>query len=209
MKWIITILLFCYSFMAYGFSLSNSAFKNNGYIPAKYASCVTDGHGGKRYTKAISPPLQWQGAPKGTGSYVLLMADHSIPEQSAMKGFYKSLPKTLPRETGYHWVLVNIPTKYSALPAGIGTSNIGQMQYGIEGINYFSRLGHAIIGGYGGPCPPPNDSVVHHYVFTLYALDEANLDVPASGGFTGEDVLAAIKGHVLAKAVLTGKYSTK
>ena len=25
--------------------------------------------------------------------------------------------------------------------------------------------------GYDGPCPPWNDSIVHHYVFTVYALD--------------------------------------
>ena len=33
--------------------------------------------------------------------------------------------------------------------------------------------------GYDGPCPPWNDAIPHHYVFTLYALDVARLDVPA------------------------------
>ena len=27
--------------------------------------------------------------------------------------------------------------------------------------------------GYDGPCPPWNDGILHHYVFTLYALDVA------------------------------------
>jgi phosphatidylethanolamine-binding protein (PEBP) family uncharacterized protein len=59
--------------------------------------------------------------------------------------------------------------------------------------------------GYDGPCPPWNDSIVHHYVFTLVALDVATCGV--SGTFTGGDVRAAIKGHVLAEAKITGLYS--
>ena len=42
-------------------------------------------------------------------------------------------------------------------------------------------------------------------MFTIYALD---LDkCPVSGTFKGSDVLAAIRGHVLAQAALTGVYS--
>ena len=59
--------------------------------------------------------------------------------------------------------------------------------------------------GYDGPCPPWNDSIPHHYVFTLYALDIDRC--PVSGIFKGPDVLAVIKGHVLAQAALTGVYS--
>jgi len=59
--------------------------------------------------------------------------------------------------------------------------------------------------GYDGPCPPWNDELVHRYVFTLYALDLKRC--PVSGSFTGPDVLAAIKGHVLESAMLTGTYS--
>jgi Raf kinase inhibitor-like YbhB/YbcL family protein len=59
--------------------------------------------------------------------------------------------------------------------------------------------------GYDGPCPPWNDSIVHHYVFTLYALDVEKCAV--SGKFTGGDVRTAIKGHVLAEAKITGLYS--
>jgi Raf kinase inhibitor-like YbhB/YbcL family protein len=59
--------------------------------------------------------------------------------------------------------------------------------------------------GYDGPCPPWNDTIVHHYVFTLYALDIGR--VPLEGRFTGAQVMEAIEGHVLAKASLTGTYS--
>ena len=46
---------------------------------------------------------------------------------------------------------------------------------------------------------------LHHYVFTLYALDVAKCAV--SGTFKGADVLAAIRGHVLAQAMLASIYS--
>ena len=206
-KQLLTLLLTMIVLSSSALTLHSTAFKNDGFIPDKYAACVADGRGGKRYQHAVSPPLQWPGAPKITQAYVLLMADHSIPKLAETTG--KTIPKTVPRETGYHWVLINIPVKYHHLPAGVGTSDIGQMQYGIEGINYFSRIGHAIVGGYGGPCPPLNDAVIHQYVFTLYAIDEPDLSLSANGGFTGRDVIKALRGHVLATAVLVGKYSVK
>ena len=59
--------------------------------------------------------------------------------------------------------------------------------------------------GYDGPCPPWNDEIIHHYHFTLYALD---LDrCPVEGKFAGPDVLEAIEGHVLGKASLVGTYA--
>jgi hypothetical protein len=59
--------------------------------------------------------------------------------------------------------------------------------------------------GYDGPCPPWNDSIKHHYVFTLYALDVEKC--PVEGNFGGADVRKAIAGHVLAEAKLTGIYT--
>jgi phosphatidylethanolamine-binding protein (PEBP) family uncharacterized protein len=59
--------------------------------------------------------------------------------------------------------------------------------------------------GYDGPCPPWNDEIPHHYVFTLYALGIAKCGV--SGAFKGADVLATIRSQVLAQARLTGVYA--
>jgi Raf kinase inhibitor-like YbhB/YbcL family protein len=59
--------------------------------------------------------------------------------------------------------------------------------------------------GYDGPCPPWNDAIVHHYAFTLFALDVARLDV--AGTFGGADVRKAMAGHVLAQAAVTGLYT--
>jgi phosphatidylethanolamine-binding protein (PEBP) family uncharacterized protein len=60
-------------------------------------------------------------------------------------------------------------------------------------------------GDYDGPCPPWNDSLVHHYHFTVYALSLDSLGL--SGDFTGADVRAAMQGKVLAEATHMGTYS--
>jgi Raf kinase inhibitor-like YbhB/YbcL family protein len=53
---------------------------------------------------------------------------------------------------------------------------------------------------YDGPFPP---SGTHHYVFHLYALD-TSLSLPE--GSDRAALTAAIKGHILANATLTGTY---
>jgi hypothetical protein len=59
--------------------------------------------------------------------------------------------------------------------------------------------------GYDGPCPPWNDERLHHYHFVLYATSLVRC--PVEGAFTGIQVEAAITGHLLAEARLTGTYS--
>ena len=59
--------------------------------------------------------------------------------------------------------------------------------------------------GYDGPFPPFNDSLIHHYVFTLYALGVPRVAV--EGAFTGPQVREAIFPHVLADATLSGTYT--
>ena len=60
-------------------------------------------------------------------------------------------------------------------------------------------------GGYDGPCPPWNDELVHHYTFTVHALDVASLGL--SGDFGLAEVRTAMEGHVLASASVTGTYT--
>ena len=59
--------------------------------------------------------------------------------------------------------------------------------------------------GYDGAFPPFNDSIVHRYVFTLYAVSVPKLAV--DGKFTGPQVRAALAGNVLAEARWTGTYT--
>ena len=56
---------------------------------------------------------------------------------------------------------------------------------------------------YGGPCPP---SGTHRYMFRMFALD-TTIDIPGTSG--KEDLEAAMEGHVLSEALLTGLYSKK
>jgi Raf kinase inhibitor-like YbhB/YbcL family protein len=53
--------------------------------------------------------------------------------------------------------------------------------------------------GWNGPCPPIGR---HRYFFRVYALDIV-LDAP---GITKIELLAAIKGHILAQGELIGTY---
>jgi len=51
----------------------------------------------------------------------------------------------------------------------------------------------------------PLFSSIHYYHFTLYALDVPRC--PVEKGFSREEVLAVIKGHVLVQTSITGIYS--
>jgi Raf kinase inhibitor-like YbhB/YbcL family protein len=91
-----------------------------------------------------------------------------------------------------HWVLYNIPPELAVL-----TSEINGPDIGIAGKNDFGK------GGYGGPCPP---SGIHHYVFTLYALDTM---LELKVGVTLKAVLPLIKDHILEQTSLTGLKKAK
>lgn len=89
-----------------------------------------------------------------------------------------------------HWVQFNIPSDQSDLPEAVGGPSIG-----LKGVNSFQKV------SYGGPCPP---SGTHNYIFTLYALDTL---LSLSQGATKVQVAAAMQGHILQQAQLTGKRS--
>lgn len=91
--------------------------------------------------------------------------------------------------TWTHWILFNIPPETTE----IGTNQ----QIGIPGMTTSNKT------KYGGPCPPDRE---HRYYFKLYALDsKLNL----KEGATKEEVMNAIKEHIIAEAVLMGKYARK
>ncbi len=94
-----------------------------------------------------------------------------------------------------HWAAGGIPATTLSLATG---ASPGDMPPGSWEIN--NSFGTT---GWRGPCPPPNGP--HHYIFTLYALDCASL--PVEGEFGRSEVLAALKGHVLAESAWTGTYT--
>lgn len=131
----------------------------------------------------ISPPLRWSGAPQACRSYALIVDDPDAPDPAA------------PRMTWVHWVLYNIPASTHELPEGASRTAIPA---GVgHGLNDWKRT------GYGGPCPPIGR---HRYFHKLYALDRMLPDLASP---TKAQLLAAIKGHVLAEAVLIGTYQKK
>lgn len=126
--------------------------------------------------KNISPSLQWSGQPAGTKSFALICDDPDAPAG-----------------TWVHWVMFDIPETVRELPENISR----QEEIAGLGKNGKNSWPHF---GYDGPCPP---SGIHRYYFKLYALD-AMLNLKP--GLTKEQLLKAMKGHVLAEAQVMGKY---
>jgi Raf kinase inhibitor-like YbhB/YbcL family protein len=125
----------------------------------------------------LSPPLQWRDAPAVTKTFALICEDPDAP-----------------RGTFTHWVLFNLPAELRELSEGVPAE--ATLPNGtVQGTNDFGKV------GYGGPAPPPGKP--HRYYFKLYALDR-RLDLPA--GATKDQLLAAMKGHILGEGQLMGKY---
>ena len=92
----------------------------------------------------------------------------------------------------YKWLVYNLPATTKAL--GVG-ANADLPEGALTGTN---SLHDAI---YRGPCPP--DANPHDYIFTLYALDTVlTLDEKAEV----DELLPAIKHHIIKQAVLTGTF---
>lgn len=92
-----------------------------------------------------------------------------------------------PGGTFTHWIAWGIKPSASRLAAGAHPPR--------EGTGSFGRV------GYGGPCPPPG--APHRYVFKLYALS-APLTLAAGADRSAFE--KAIRGKVLARATLIGRY---
>jgi len=125
----------------------------------------------------ISPPLSWTQPPKEAKSMVLICDDPDAP-----------------MGTWVHWVLFGLSPDTLELAEGISHEKdvLGGAK---QGLNDFRKY------GYGGPCPPGG---THRYFFKLYAVDT---QVGLNAGATKNEVLNAIKGHILAEGQLMGRYS--
>jgi Raf kinase inhibitor-like YbhB/YbcL family protein len=136
-----------------------------------------------RYTCDVTPPgtnppLSFSGVPTGAISLALIVDDPDVPTQVLPAGVYD------------HWVLFNIPPSTSGMAA---SSTVGTA--GANGSK---------INAYAAPCPPPQYAPAEHrYFFRLYALDAM---LPLATGATKQQVLDAMKGHILAQTQLVGKY---
>ncbi len=200
--------------------VSSSSFEHGQLIPAEFAFCRPDPDSRVTLSQNRNPQIAWEGAPHGMRSFVLICHDPDVPSKADdVNQEGRVVPQDLPRVEFYHWVLVDIPSGVSCIEAGTDSSMVtahGKRQMlgphgAVRGRNSFSDwfAGDADMEGnyfgYDGPCPPWNDSITHHYIFTLYALDIEQCGL--RGIFGGPEVLAAIEGHILDQANLTGLYS--
>ncbi len=128
----------------------------------------------------ISPPLAWSGAPNGTRSFAVTVFDPDAPGSG-----------------WWHWLVYDIPASVTELPQSAGDPG-GKLPVGaVEGRTDFGTA------AYGGPCPPAG-SKPHRYIFTVYALKVAKLDVPA--GTSAAGVGSIINANKLASAGFTARY---
>jgi Raf kinase inhibitor-like YbhB/YbcL family protein len=200
--------------------LTSTGFLDGTAIPGDYAFAVIADKGHVALSGNRNPQLAWTDVPVGTESFALIVHDPDVPSRGDdVNQEGREVPASLPRVNFYHWLLIDIPASTREIPAGSqsdgvtphgkrGPATTGGMRHGINSYTGWFASDPAMEGdyyGYDGPCPPWNDSIVHHYIFTLYALDISELAV--DGDLTPEKVEEAIKGHVLAEAKLTGLYS--
>src|ERR1700734_576731 len=126
----------------------------------------------------VSPALAWTDAPAATRGFALIMDDPDTPKGAVT-----------------HWLIYDLPVGTRLLPEGVPTSKKladGSMQ----GKNVRGK------SGYTGPCPEKGGPA-HHYFFKLYALDAKTNLKPNS---KREELDAAMKGHILAKAELIARF---
>ena len=200
--------------------LSSTAFADGGRIPGEFAFCVIDPAAHVKLSENMNPDLRWSGLPAGTKSLALICHDPDVPSRGDdVNKEGRSVSASLARVDFFHWVLVDLPADTAPIARGEfsrgvtarGKPGPGAPRGAKHGINDYTAwfAGDKDMAGnyfgYDGPCPPWNDERVHHYVFTLYALDVATL--PLGLAFSGTDARKAIAGHILAQAALTGVYS--
>jgi Raf kinase inhibitor-like YbhB/YbcL family protein len=152
------------------FIISCIAFENGHTIPVEH-TCDGDD---------ISPAVWWEGEPKGTVTYAMIMEDPDAPDG-----------------TFTHWILYNLPADCHNLEKIIPIQK--NLDNGaIQGKNDFGKI------GYRGPCPPKGEE--HRYYFRIFALKKK---LPPESISNGSEFYEAIHGLILERAEYMGKYYRK
>ena len=126
----------------------------------------------------VSPQLSWNNPPINTKSFAIVCHDPDAPKENGW----------------YHWLVVNIPAKVKSISQGEKIENT------LETMTDFKTT------GFGGACPPIGHGI-HHYNFTIYALNVEKLDVKKEDAPI--EVEKKIKDHALAKSTITGLFERK
>ncbi|ANN68700.1 YbhB/YbcL family Raf kinase inhibitor-like protein [Bordetella bronchialis] len=200
--------------------LASLSFSDNESIPERYAFARIDPQSHVALADNFNPQFSWDDVPDGTQSFVMICHDPDVPSKpDDVNQEGRVVPADLPRVEFFHWVLVDLPADMREIEEGAFSNGITPRGKGgplaphnaRQGINDYTgwfaadRDMSGDYFGYDGPCPPWNDALVHHYIFTLYALSVPRVEV--EGTFNGKQVLSAIQGKILAQASVTGTYT--
>ena len=202
--------------------LHSSSFTEGARIPGEFAFAVIDAKSHVALSGNRNPHLAWSDVPAGARSFVLLCVDPDVPSRGDdVNQEGRTVPADLPRVDFFHWTVIDLPADTREIGAGThsqGVTTRGKAgprpagehpwRHGLNDYTGWFANDHDMNGdyyGYDGPCPPWNDELLHRYVFTVYALDVPSLTI--EGPLTGPAVRAAMQGHVLGEATLTGTYT--
>jgi len=200
--------------------LTSSSFADGEKIPIRLALAVPADPGPVTFSDNRNPQLAWIGAPDGTQSFVVTCIDHDCPSApDDVNQPDREVPATLPRVDFTHWLLADIPASVSDIAEGSHSDGVtprgkgaDAAPIGVHGQNDYTGwfAGDPDLegewNGYDGSAPPWNDSIVHHYEFTVFAVDTASLGLEP--GFTRDELTVAIDGHVLDSASIVGVYAS-
>ncbi len=161
-------------------TMTIAGWADGGDIPVKFSQAAP----GVAPGEGTSPAIAWANAPAGTQSFVLNMHDMDVARNKTS-------------DDQAHWVVWNIPPTSTGLAEGVPKGPTLA-----DGSHQISATGQM----YRGPGAPANGPR-HHYVFELFAVD-TKIDVqPGTDAFdTRANVMKAMQGHILAKAVYGGLF---
>jgi Raf kinase inhibitor-like YbhB/YbcL family protein len=199
--------------------LMSTSFVDGDTVPDSCALAVPADPGPVEFAGNMNPDLSWSGAPDATRSYAVTCIDHDCPSApDDVNQPDREVPSSLPRVDFTHWLLANVPEDVTTIEKGSHSDGVtprgkaaGASPIGVHGLNDYTSwfAGDPDLdgqwNGYDGSAPPWNDSIPHHYEFTVYALDVDALDLDA--GFTRADLEVSMEGHVLDSVSLTGIYA--
>jgi phosphatidylethanolamine-binding protein (PEBP) family uncharacterized protein len=156
------------------FQVTSPSFTAGSALPAQY-TCE-----GNLFATGVSPEIDWTKGPQGTKSYAIVLHDISLSDPNF----------------AYHWAAWNIPHEVHTLPAGIpglDPSNPSLSNPFPDGLKGGQQVQARGIARYFAPCPdwivekaakcnwpePHPVATADSYTFTVYALPDAEIDVPA------------------------------
>ncbi len=199
-------------------TLWSDSFRDGDAIPAELSFARVDATLHVALAPNRAPHLARWDAPEGTRSFVGVCHDFDAPSvPDDVNHPDREVPASLARVAFFHWVLVDLPPAVVSIAAGEYSDQVvpeGKpgpevrhgARHGLDDCTAWFAQDHGMAGEYfgcDGPCPPWNDALIHPGRFAVHALGVERL--PIGGRFTGAQVRAAMQGHVLARATVTGR----